>query len=96
MKTFNIIHGIITLALSVVLIWSILPNKTLETPVVSPIEQNEVDVKIAHAVDSVLKAVSKTDNQILDLYIEQEKIIVNLGKQINGFEIELRNLRNAL
>jgi Ca2+/Na+ antiporter len=31
-----------------------------------------VDQKIAHAVDSVLKAVSKTDRQLLDLILEKQ------------------------
>jgi hypothetical protein len=95
MKTFNIIHGIVTLALGVVLIWTMLPNKTVESPIIS-VEQTDVDVKIAYAIDSVLKAASKTDSQILNLYFEQEIVIVDLEKQINGLEIDIRNLRNTL
>ncbi len=93
MKTFNIIHGIITLGLAVVLIWTMLPTKTVETPIVS-VEQTDVDIKIAHAVDSVLKAVSKTDGQLVDFYLDQQNQINDLTGEVNNLTTQLRVLRN--
>ena len=93
MKTFNIIHGIITLGLAVVLIWTMLPTKTVETPIVS-VEQTDIDIKIAHAVDSVLKAVSKTDGQLVDFYLDQQNQINNLTGEVNNLTTQLRVLRN--
>ena len=93
MKTFNIIHGIITLGLAVVLIWTMLPTKTVETPIVS-VEQTDIDIKIAHAVDSVLKAVSKTDGQLVDFYLDQQNQINDLTGEVNNLTTQLRVLRN--
>ena len=76
-----------------VLIWTMLPTKTVETPIVS-VEQTDVDIKIAHAVDSVLKAVSKTDGQLVDFYLDQQNQINDLTGEVNNLTTQLRVLRN--
>lgn len=59
-------------------------------PVKIELTQEFVDQKVQHAVDSVLKAVSKTDSQIIDMYIEQEKLIGDLEERIGDLENQLK------
>ena len=55
---------------------------------------DSVDIKINQTIDSVLKTVSKTDGQIIDMYLEQQETILILKNQINTLEIEIKNLKS--
>ena len=51
------------------------------------------DIKINIAKNDILKNVSKTDEELFNLYVKQEKIINNLEIQINNFKNELRTYK---
>ncbi len=97
MKNNRIVIVLLVIIIGILLAYGSYTTIELKKEPVQPhVETNydSVDVKINHAIDSILKAVSKTDGQIIDMYLEQQEYIGELEKQITGLEVDIRNLRS--
>lgn len=97
MKVINIIHICLTVIIIgfVILLWTTNDHAIKQPPIViADTTTLYIDSKLEHMVDSILKAVSKTDAQLIDIYIQQQTELDDLKTSIQLLNQDLARLRN--